>query len=111
MTDPKTLFSALLRYREPDPRRALFELLGQGRTRGIAGRDLDAALGGIGRIDLVERILHRGGGEHGKAFVLRRCRREGRSEQDRESEQRNSGKTVHGALHAHSRRHRAQIGR
>jgi omega-6 fatty acid desaturase (delta-12 desaturase) len=26
MTDPKTLFSALLRYREPDPSRALFEL-------------------------------------------------------------------------------------
>ena len=26
MIDPKTLFSALLRYREPDPRRALFEL-------------------------------------------------------------------------------------
>jgi omega-6 fatty acid desaturase (delta-12 desaturase) len=27
MNDPKTLFLALLRYREPDPRRALFELI------------------------------------------------------------------------------------
>jgi len=26
MTDPKTLFLSLLRYREADPRRALFEL-------------------------------------------------------------------------------------
>ena len=26
MIDPKTLFPALMRYREPDPARALFEL-------------------------------------------------------------------------------------
>ena len=47
MTDPKTLFSALLRYREPDQRRALFELA---ITAFAAGGALgaDVAVAGIG---------------------------------------------------------------
>ena len=76
-------------------RRALFDLLGQRRARGIARRNLDAGLGGVGGVDIVERVLHRGGGEHREALVLRQSWRERRSEQDREGEKGNSGKTMH----------------
>ena len=64
-------------------RRALFDLFGQRRARGIAGHDLDAGLRGVGRVDLVERVLHRGCGKHGEALVLRQRRRIGRSAQQR----------------------------
>ncbi len=65
--------------------RALFDLFCERRARGIAGDDLDAGLGGVGGVDVVERVLHRGRGKHGEAVVLRKCRRKGRSAQDRKA--------------------------
>jgi hypothetical protein len=74
---------------------ALFDLLGECRTRGITHGDLDTGLGGIGSVDVVERVLHRSGREDREAFVLRERRREGRSAHDHEGGK-NSGKTMHG---------------
>jgi len=51
--------------------RTLFDLLGECRTCGIAHGDLDAGLGGIGRVDVVERVLHRGRGKDRDGLVLR----------------------------------------
>ena len=95
--DPRRLIDVLLADRIVHPvgiggdknirRRALFDLLGQCRTRGIAGDDPDAGLRGIGGADVVERVLHRGRGEHRQALVLRQRGRAGRSEQDDEGDE------------------------
>ena len=78
--DPRRLVDGLLVDRIVHPvgvggqedirRRALFDLFGQRRARGIAGDDLDAGLRGIGGIDVVERVLHRSRGKHREALVL-----------------------------------------
>ena len=52
-------------------RRALLDLFCERRTGGVAGADLDAGPGSVGRVDVVERVLHRGGCEHGECLVLR----------------------------------------
>ena len=75
-------------------RRALFDLFCERRACGIARDDLDAGLGGIGGVDVVERVLHRGRGEHREGLVLRSGGRIGRSAQDDEGGK-NSGKTMH----------------
>ena len=77
-------------------RRALFDLFCQCRAGSVAHGDLDAGLCGIGCVDVVERVLHRGGGEHGEGLVLRRGRRMGRSEHDDEGCEK-SGEAVHGS--------------
>src|SRR5439155_13860226 len=102
--DPRRLLDGFLPRRIVHPvgvrgnenirRRALFDLFCERRARGIARGDLDAGFGGIGSVDVVERVLHRGRGKHGEAVVLRKGRRKGRSAQDGEGGK-NSGKTTH----------------
>src|SRR5229473_2732037 len=74
--------------------RALFDLFCERRARGIARDDLDAGLGGVGVVDVVERVLHRGRGKHSEAVVLRKDRRRGRSAQDGKAEEK-LGETMH----------------
>src|SRR5205814_5811273 len=64
--------------------RTLLDLPCERRTRGIAGIDLDAGLRGERGVDVVKRVLHRGGGEYGEDLVLGESGRSGRSAQDRE---------------------------
>ena len=83
--DPRRLVDGLLADRVIHPvgiggdenvrRRALFDLLGERGARGIARDDLDAGFRGIGGVDVVERVLHRGGGEHREALS---CAQRGR---------------------------------
>ena len=92
-------------------RGALLDLLGERRARGIARYDLDAGLGGVGGVDVIERVLHRSGGEYREALVLGTYGRPGRSAQQQEG-QGKSGETMHGGAPACSRRDfRAQIRR
>ena len=76
-------------------RRALLDLLGEHRACGIADAELDAGLGGVGGVDLVERVLHRGCGEHGDGLVLGGGRRKARAREDDEGGEK-SGNTNHG---------------
>ena len=52
-------------------RRALLDLLRQRGACGVARHHLDAGRLGEGRVDVVERVLHRGGGEDRDGLVLR----------------------------------------
>src|SRR6185312_1894696 len=84
-------------------RGTLLDLLGERRTRGIARHHLDAGLGGVGSVDVIEGVLHRSRGEHREALVLGKCGRPDRSAQQQEG-QGKSGETMHWALHACMRR-------
>ncbi len=53
---------------------AVLDLLDQCRTRRIARHHLDSCVLGEGGIDVVERILQRGGGKDRDGFVLRKRR-------------------------------------
>jgi len=57
----------------------------------IAFGDLASCFGGIGGVDVVERVLHRGRGKHGETLFLRE---RGRATQDDENGK-DCGKTMH----------------
>ena len=77
-------------------RRTLVDLLGQHGACRIACNDLDAGLGGVSGVDVVERILHRGRGKYGQGFFLGERSRGGKAAYDREGDK-NFDKPVHGS--------------
>src|SRR4029077_5148025 len=71
--------------------RAEFDMARECRTCHIARHDLDAALFGKRRIHVVERVLHRCGGEHRNGFLLRARGRSGKQAAQDENDEKSHG--------------------